>query len=134
MASHGDSTRVDKLVKDIYGGDYDRFGLPGWTVASSFGNMISKEQRDSVSKEDLARAALVAVTNNIGSITRMCARNENIERVVFVGNFLRGNMLSMKLLAYSMEYWSAGQMKALFLQHEGYFGAVGSLLELLKSS
>ncbi|XP_048853057.1 pantothenate kinase 3-like isoform X14 [Brienomyrus brachyistius] len=134
MASHGDSTRVDKLVQDIYGGDYDRFGLPGWTVASSFGNMISKEQRDSVSKEDLARAALVAVTNNIGSITRMCARNENIERVVFVGNFLRGNMLSMKLLAYSMEYWSAGQMKALFLQHEGYFGAVGSLLELLKSS
>ncbi|XP_048853038.1 pantothenate kinase 3-like isoform X22 [Brienomyrus brachyistius] len=134
MASHGDSTRVDKLVQDIYGGDYDRFGLPGWTVASSFGNMISKEQRDLVSKEDLARAALVAVTNNIGSITRMCARNENIERVVFVGNFLRGNMLSMKLLAYSMEYWSAGQMKALFLQHEGYFGAVGSLLELLKSS
>ncbi|XP_072563332.1 pantothenate kinase 3-like [Paramormyrops kingsleyae] len=134
MASRGDSTQVDKLVRDIYGGDYERFGLPGWIVASSFGNMIYKEQRDSVSKEDLARAALVTVTNNIGSISRMCALNENIERVVFVGNFLRGNMLSMKLLAYSMEYWSAGRLKALFLQHEGYFGAVGSLLELLKSS
>lgn len=106
MASQGESTRVDKLVRDIYGGDYERFGLPGWAVASrwrvgsgvklsyclnyifdlwhcwlwfnlvSFGNMMSKEKRESVSKEDLARATLVTITNNIGSITRMCALNE----------------------------------------------------------
>nr|XP_020856693.1 pantothenate kinase 2, mitochondrial isoform X2 [Phascolarctos cinereus] len=35
MASRGDSTKVDKLVRDIYGGDYERFSLPGWAVASS---------------------------------------------------------------------------------------------------
>uniref|UniRef100_A0A8C6T1B8 Pantothenate kinase 3 n=1 Tax=Neogobius melanostomus TaxID=47308 RepID=A0A8C6T1B8_9GOBI len=134
MASEGESTRVDKLVRDIYGGDYERFGLPGWAVASSFGNMMSKEKRETVSKADLARATLVTITNNIGSITRMCALNENIERVVFVGNFLRVNTLSMKLLAYAMDYWSKGQLKALFLRHEGYFGAVGALLELLHSS
>lgn len=134
MASLGDSTRVDKLVRDIYGGDYERFGLPGWAVASSFGNMMSKEKRESVSKEDLARATLITITNNIGSITRMCALNENIERVVFVGNFLRVNTISMKLLAYAMDYWSKGQLKALFLRHEGYFGAVGALLELLNPS
>ncbi|XP_033981504.1 pantothenate kinase 2, mitochondrial isoform X2 [Trematomus bernacchii] len=123
MASEGESTKVDKLVRDIYGGDYE-----------SFGNMVSKEKRETVSKEDLARATLVSITNNIGSITRMCALNENIERVVFVGNFLRVNTLSMKLLAYAMDYWSKGQLKALFLQHEGYFGAVGALLELLHPS
>lgn len=43
---------------------------------SSFGNMIYKEKRESVSKEDLARAILVTITNNIGSIARMCAVNE----------------------------------------------------------
>ncbi|XP_013873476.1 pantothenate kinase 2, mitochondrial isoform X2 [Austrofundulus limnaeus] len=123
IASQGESTRVDKLVRDIYGGDYE-----------SFGNMMCKEKRESVSKEDLARATLVTITNNIGSITRMCALNENIERVVFVGNFLRVNTLSMKLLAYAMDYWSKGQLKALFLRHEGYFGAVGALLELLHPS
>lgn len=42
----------------------------------SFGNMMFKEKRESVSKEDLARATLVTITNNIGSITRMCALNE----------------------------------------------------------
>ncbi|XP_069725416.1 pantothenate kinase 3 isoform X2 [Phaenicophaeus curvirostris] len=130
MASKGDSTHADKLVRDIYGGDYERFGLPGWAVASSFGNMIYKDKRESVSKEDLARAILVTITNNIGSIARMCAVNEKINRVVFVGNFLRVNTLSMKLLAYALDYWSKGQLKALFLEHEGYFGAVGALLGL----
>ncbi|XP_073541632.1 pantothenate kinase 1 isoform X1 [Phyllobates terribilis] len=132
MAAKGDSTNVDKLVKDIYGGDYERFSLQGSAVASSFGHMMSKEKRDTISKEDLARATLVTITNNIGSIARMCALNENIDRVLFVGNFLRINMVSMKLLSYAMDYWSKGQLKALFLEHEGYFGAVGALLELFK--
>ena len=34
MAEEGDSTKVDKLVRDIYGGDYTKFGLPGDSVAS----------------------------------------------------------------------------------------------------
>lgn len=34
LAAAGDSTKVDKLVRDIYGGDYDKFGLPGDIVAS----------------------------------------------------------------------------------------------------
>lgn len=34
LAASGDSTKVDKLVKDIYGGDYPKFGLSGETVAS----------------------------------------------------------------------------------------------------
>lgn len=46
---------------------------------------------------------------------------QKIEKVVFVGNFLRVNTISMKLLAYAMEYWSDGAMKALFLEHEVNF-------------
>ncbi|XP_050676598.1 pantothenate kinase 3 isoform X2 [Leptidea sinapis] len=128
LAASGDNTSVDKLVKDIYGGDYERFRLPGDLVASSFGHMCSAERRAKVSREDLARATLVTITNNIGSIARLCALNERIGRVVFCGNFLRVNPLSMKLLSYAMSYWSKGALKALFLEHEGYFGAVGCLL------
>lgn len=94
--------------------------------------MMSKEKREAASKEDLARATLITITNNIGSIARMCALNENINQVVFVGNFLRVNTIAMRLLAYALDYWSKGQLKALFSEHEGYFGAVGALLELLK--
>lgn len=133
LAQKGDSTKVDKLVRDIYGGDYPKFNLQGDTVASSFGNMISKDRMSAASKEDLARATLVTITNNIGSIARMCAVNEGIVKVVFVGNFLRVNPISMKLLAYAMDFWSKGTLKALFLEHEGYFGAVGCLMELMKT-
>lgn len=95
----------------------------------SFGQMNAADKRSAVSREDLAHATLVTITNNIGSIARMCAVNEKIDRVVFVGNFLRVNSIAMKLLAYAMDYWSKGTLKGLFLQHEGYFGAVGCLLQ-----
>lgn len=35
-AAVGDNTKVDKLVKDIYGGDYQKFGLNGDIVASRY--------------------------------------------------------------------------------------------------
>jgi len=44
--------------------------------------MNSKEKRAQVSREDLARATLVTITNNIASIARMCALNERIDRVI----------------------------------------------------
>lgn len=34
LAANGDNVKVDKLVRDIYGGSYSRFGLPGELVAS----------------------------------------------------------------------------------------------------
>lgn len=128
LATRGDSCKVDKLVGDIYGGGYNKFGLSETVVASSFGKMNDKSYRDNATKEDLARAALVSITNNIGAIALNWARREGLERVVFAGNFLRSNPLSMRSLAYAMEFWSAGRSKALFLEHEGYFGAVGALL------
>ena len=77
------------LVKDIYGGDYDKFGLSGEIVASSFGQMNIVERAGDATKEDLARATLMMITNNIGSIARLCCKSEQIQRCVFVGNFLR---------------------------------------------
>ncbi|NXO24822.1 PANK2 kinase, partial [Cisticola juncidis] len=122
MASHGDSTKVDKLVRDIYGGDYERFGLPGWAVASSYFMMNQRPELGGGERWHL-----------MISIPRQC-KDFNINRVVFVGNFLRINTISMRLLAYALDYWSKGQLKALFLEHEGYFGAVGALLGLLDSA
>lgn len=43
---------------------------------------------------------------------------QNINQVVFVGNFLRINTIAMRLLAYALDYWSKGQLKALFSEHE----------------
>jgi pantothenate kinase len=73
LATRGDSTKVDKLVRDIYGGDYSRFNLPGHIVASSFGYMNIEEKRKQATREDLARSTLQTILNNIGLIARDCA-------------------------------------------------------------
>jgi len=134
LAAKGDNTKVDKLVKDIYGGDYTRFCLSGDIVASSFGQMNIKEKCEGATNEDLARATLMMITNNIVSIARLCCKSEGMSRCVFVGNFLRINTIAMRSLSTAMEDWAKGAMKALFCEHEGYFGAVGCLLELMKTS
>lgn len=133
LAAKGDSTKVDKLVRDIYGGDYSRFGLPGNVVASSFGYMHMEEKRNQAGREDLARATLQTILNNVGLIARDCASNYQCERVLFVGSFLRLNEISMQLLSYATNYWSKGTIKALFLEHEGYFGAVGCMKNFIRN-
>uniref|UniRef100_F1KZL9 pantothenate kinase n=1 Tax=Ascaris suum TaxID=6253 RepID=F1KZL9_ASCSU len=131
LASRGDNRNVDKLVKDIYGTGYDQIGLPGDIVAASFGKVCSAKERDKIRKEDLARSALVTTTNNIGSIAFNGAKAYGIDRIVFVGNFLRVNPIAARLLSNAMTFWSKGTKKALFLVHEGYFGAVGCLDKLV---
>ena len=43
---------------------------------NSFGHMNQKEKREAATANDLARATLTTITNNIGSIARMCAVTE----------------------------------------------------------
>lgn len=53
---------------------------------------------------------------------------KGIINVFFAGNFLRKNEIAQRALAEGIRFWSGGKMSALFLKHEGYFGALGSLL------
>ena len=86
--------------------------MTGETIASSFGQMNQPEKRNSVDKSDLACAALTVVTNNIGSIAFLCARADQLERIVFVGNFLRANPIASRLLAEAMKFWSVFKDKS----------------------
>ena len=72
------------------------------------------------------------VTNNICSIAYLQARVHGVEKVVFAGNFLENNSIAMRTLAFGMEFWSQQKVKALFLEHIGYSGAVGALISTVK--
>jgi len=132
LAERGDPSKVDMMVGDIYGNNSDaleKLGLTADIVASSFGKLATKQHpARGLTQEDLARALLLMVTNNIGQVGYLNAKLHNTERIYFVGNFLRENVLSQKRLAYAINYWSKGKMEALFLEHEGYFGALGAFL------
>ena len=133
QASEGNKANVDMLVKDIYGGDYTKFNLKGNVVASSFGK-LGRYHNDTVySQADVLASILHMITNNIGSLANLHAKNYGIKRIIYSGNFFHHNQTAMHLLSMSMRYWSAGSVKALFLEHEGYCGAVGALLSTLES-
>ena len=77
---------------------------------------------------------MLAIATLVLQCTTHVLSSQGVERVVFVGNYLCNNELSMRMLAYAMEYWSQQTIRALFLQHEGYFGALGSILLKLDST
>ncbi|CAM9803199.1 unnamed protein product [Ectocarpus sp. 12 AP-2014] len=132
MARQGNSDKVDMLVGDIYGRGYSKFQLSSNTLASSFGKVGGMEAPgkpgSGVSEEDLVQSLLVMITMNIGQVAYLNAKLHNTRRIYFVGNFLRHNRLSGQQLAFAIDYWSSGEMEALFLEHEGYCGALGSFL------
>lgn len=129
IAENGDATEVDMLVRDIYGGSYDSMNLSSTMVASSFGKLVMKEHpRAGVKEEDLAIALLMMITNNIGQVSYLNAQVHKCSKIYFVGTFLRHNPISCRRLAFAIDFWSKGSMEALFLTHEGYFGALGTFL------
>jgi hypothetical protein len=103
--------------------------LSGTMVASSFGKLVMKENpKEGVKDEDIALALLMLITNNIGQVAFLNAQLNECRKIFFVGSFLRQNTISCKRLSYSIDFWSKGRMEALFLTHEGYFGALGTFL------
>ncbi|KAJ1336033.1 type II pantothenate kinase [Microdochium nivale] len=52
MAAHGDNTKVDMLVGDIYGADYGKIGLKTTTIASSFGKVFRLKREAGNEAED----------------------------------------------------------------------------------
>ena len=133
LAEVGDSSSVDLLVKDIYGGSYEALGLPGDLIASSFGkaarSRIAGPARDQVHDADIAKSLLHLISNGIGQVAYLHANLYNCPRIIFGGFFIRGKKTTMHTISYAINYWSKGTVQALFLRHEGYLGAVGAYLK-----
>ena len=129
LSAHGNSETVNMLVRDIYGGDYQKFGLKASTVASSFGKIVMKDDPwDGITEPDVARTLLDMISQNISQLAYQCAVQHKVTRIMFAGNFLRQNRISMASISFAIDYWSGGKMKALFLKHEGYCGSIGAFL------
>jgi pantothenate kinase len=134
LSSQGDNKRVDMLVGDIYGKgrDYGKIGLSTDTIASSFGKAIMKKTGEDIpdfSKADIAKSLLFMICNNIGQIAYLNAVRYDLKRICFAGYFIRDHATTMRSLSYAINYWSKGEVQAMFLKHEGYLGSLGAFLE-----
>ncbi len=123
LADRGDNKNVDMLVRDIYGSGYDKVGLTPDTIAASLG----KAGRDA-DEADIANSILKLVCLNIAQIAFLNAERHNIRSIYIGGHFIRNHHIAMATISAGIEYWSVGQMHARFLRHEGFLGALGSLV------
>ncbi|KAH9490709.1 Pantothenate kinase 4 [Bulinus truncatus] len=134
LAERGDHKSVDMLVKDIYGGDYNAVGLGGDVIASSFGK-AARSVKDTAhnspnfKKEDVARSLLLCISNDIGQIAYLQAKLHNVKKIYFGGFFIRGHPFTMHTITFAINFWSKGEIQALYLRHEGYLGAIGAFLK-----
>ncbi|GAA47929.1 type II pantothenate kinase [Clonorchis sinensis] len=133
LAVAGDHRKVDMLVRDIYGGDYALLGLPGDAIASSFG-LAARSPDNPRCSADILKSLLIAVSNNIGQLACLYAKQHNLTRILFGGFFIRGHGLTMELITFAVNFWSAGAHRALFLRHEGYLGAIGAFIKAVNDS
>lgn len=143
MASTGNNENVDLLVGDIYGISYNKIGLKSNHIASSMGKVfkevidskndngkpLNREERlKKFNQEDIARSLLYAVSYNIGQIAYLQAQRFNLKKIYFAGSYIRNHNQTIRTLSYAINFWSNGDKKAYFLNHEGYLGAMGAFL------
>ncbi|XP_005102785.1 4'-phosphopantetheine phosphatase [Aplysia californica] len=132
LAEQGDHKSVDMLVKDIYGGNYGAIGLGADVIASSFGKAARSPRDTSVQqfkKEDVARSLLLCISNDIGQIAYLQAKLHGVKKIYFGGFFIRGHPFTMHTMTFAINFWSKGEIQALFLRHEGYLCAIGAFLK-----
>lgn len=127
LASHGDNSRVDMLVGDIYGSSYDAIGLKSTAIASSMAKIYKKPGTD-YDFGDISKSLLYTVSNNIGQISYLQAKIHNVDRIYFAGSYIRGHLMTMNTLSYAINFWSKNEKSAFFLEHESYLGAMGALI------
>lgn len=132
LSSKGDNSNVDMLVGDIYGGrDYSSIGLSANTIASSFGKvMYNDKDLSDFNPADIAMSLCRMISYNIGQLAYLNAKRYNLSRIFFGGYFIRGHPYTMETISFAIRFWSGGEMRAHFLRHEGFLGAVGAFMSL----
>ncbi|CAN1246369.1 Pantothenate kinase 2 [Linum grandiflorum] len=134
LSQRGDNSTIDMLVGDIYGGtDYNKIGLSASTIASSFGKAISdKKELEDYRPEDISLSLLRMISYNIGQISYLNALRFGLKRIFFGGFFIRGHAYTMDTISFAVQFWSKGEMQAMFLRHEGFLGALGAFMSYEK--
>jgi len=131
LSAQADNAKVDMLVGDIYGGrDYQNIGLSSETIASSFGRVVMDEgSLEDYSKADITLSLLRMISYNIAHISTMNAVKYGLKRIFFGGYFIRNHAYTMNTISFAVDFWSKGELKAMFLRHEGFLGALGAFLQ-----
>lgn len=100
----------------------------GYDDDSNSSPMVTTSCGDEFRPQDVALSLLRMLSYNVGQIAHLNARVHGLDRIYFGGNFIRDHPYTIADISYAVDFWSGGDMKALFLRHDGYLGAIGAFI------
>lgn len=137
---------------------YTELGLPADLLANSFGRVFAEERdlqdfdkagavalgcgavvqcrrnqcmpgwMSARVRADLALALCRMVCFNAAHLAVLSAQRCGVSRIVFAGFFVRERPHTMDMVSHAVNFWSGGELAALYLRHDGFLGALGALL------
>jgi pantothenate kinase len=128
-AIQGNNSLIDLSVGDIYGGNYDQFGLDSNLIASSFGKIDKKTNINQVDKKDISRSLVTLYSTVASQTTAMISEYEGINKVLLLGNPYTSLKL-MQMLQMCTEIFSMNKVNTIFSDFSDYFEIIGMLVEL----
>lgn len=138
-STHGQPSTVNLLIEDIFGPDQTPFGLRPGATASFFAKAEGGDRR--ACDADVITALGMMITQNIAQIVNLNCQLVGLKRVFFTGSFLQHNDVAAHTIVDQMDRWNelgakSGKdaIEVVFCHHDGYFGAVGSLLSNISAA
>jgi len=120
LYNKGDNEKVDMLVEDIYGCDYKN--LKKKLVASSLNSIFLKNNNEC----DIINSILKMICYNIAHLSFLYAKQYNLNKILFSGNFSNSKEVQ-KLLNFGIKYYS-DDIECIFLENIGFMGAYGCII------
>ncbi|MFJ7826370.1 type II pantothenate kinase [Psychrobacillus sp. NPDC096623] len=122
----GSRSDVDVLVSDIY--KNNKLPIKGTLTASNFGGIALNPNSDS-SATDLLAGVQGIIGEVVASLCIQVADAHHVEDIIYIGTTLEDNELLQQIIE---SYTILKQKNPIFLDHHGYSGAIGALLENTK--
>nr|AGU68122.1 pantothenate kinase [Strigomonas oncopelti] len=74
---------------------------------------------------DIVRSLLNMIAGNVTQLAYLHSKTHDVKNIFFAGGFVRENPVVWSFISKTLLYWSSGECKAHFLEHDGYLGALG---------
>nr|AGU68058.1 pantothenate kinase [Strigomonas culicis] len=89
---------------------------------SDFSNIPLASKASSI---DIVRSLLNMIAGNVTQLAYLHSKTHDVKNIFFAGGFVRDNPVVWSFISKTLLYWSSGECKAHFLEHDGYLGALG---------
>ncbi|WP_010300958.1 type II pantothenate kinase [Kurthia senegalensis] len=123
LAQNGKRHQIDLLVADIFEGMEVPKPLNPELTASNFGKVGLKEP-EQFRKEDLIATTMGLVGEVVSTLSVQYAEQYDVENIVYIGTTLLNNPILKEII---QSYTEMKKKKAVFLEDNGFSGAIGAL-------